>query len=86
MCVGLRPGGRAPMRAGVALYEAPDAAEAIGHVTSGTFGPSVGGPVAMGYVPAHLAAPGTRLHGEVRGRRLPAEVVGMPFTPHGFKR
>jgi aminomethyltransferase len=74
------------MRAGVALYEAEEGGEAVGHVTSGTFGPSVGAPVAMGYVPARLAAPGTRLFGEVRGRRLPAIVAEMPFHPHGFRR
>ncbi|RDC71186.1 glycine cleavage system aminomethyltransferase GcvT [Rhodovulum sp. 12E13] len=84
--VGLRPEGRAPMRAGVALYEAEEGGEAVGHVTSGTFGPSVGAPVAMGYVPARLAAPGARLFGEVRGKRLPAIVAEMPFHPHGFRR
>ena len=67
-------------------FETEDAAEPAGHVTSGTFGPSVGAPVAMGYVPARLAEPGTRLFGEVRGRRLPARAAEMPFHPHGFKR
>jgi len=84
--VGLRPEGRAPMRAGVTLHETEDAAAPVGHVTSGTFGPSVGAPVAMGYVPAALAAPGTRLFGEVRGTRRAAIVTEMPFHPHGFKR
>jgi aminomethyltransferase len=84
--VGLRPEGRAPMRAGVPLFETEDAAEALGHVTSGGFGPSLGAPIAMGYVPAALAEPGTRLFGEVRGRRLPATVTALPFHPHGFKR
>ncbi|MEM7491212.1 MAG: glycine cleavage system aminomethyltransferase GcvT, partial [Pseudomonadota bacterium] len=50
--VGLRPEGRAPMRAGVMLYADADAAAPVGTVTSGGFGPSVGAPVAMGYVPA----------------------------------
>ncbi len=84
--VGLRPEGRAPMRAGVALFETEDAAEPVGRISSGTFGPSVGAPVAMGYVPVRRAEAGTRLFGEVRGRRLPVRVAEMPFHPHGFKR
>jgi aminomethyltransferase len=84
--VGLRPEGRAPMRGGVALFESEAAETPVGAVTSGTFGPSVGAPVAMGYVPARLAAPGTRLFGELRGKRLPVEVSALPFRPHGFRR
>jgi aminomethyltransferase len=55
-------------------------------VTSGGFGPSVGAPVAMGYVPADLAAPGTPLFGELRGKRLPLTVAPLPFVPANFKR
>ncbi|THD75928.1 glycine cleavage system aminomethyltransferase GcvT [Thalassobius vesicularis] len=84
--VGLRPDGRAPMREGVELFKSETAAVAIGRVTSGGFGPSVGGPVAMGYVPAALSAPGTQLFGEVRGKRLPVQVVALPFVPANFKR
>jgi aminomethyltransferase len=74
------------MRGGVALFESEAAETPVGAVTSGTFGPSVGAPVAMGYVPARLAAPGTRLFGELRGKRLPVEVSALPFRPHGFWR
>jgi len=84
--VGLRPEGRAPMRAGTALFAEETGGEAIGTVTSGGFGPSLGAPVAMGYVPAGMAAPGTRLFGEVRGRRLPAAVAALPFHPTSYKR
>lgn len=84
--VGLRPDGRAPMREGVVLFDAESGGTELGRVTSGGFGPSTGGPVAMGYVPAAQAAPGTRIWGEVRGRRLPVEVVKLPFVPAGFKR
>ncbi|MEO1681256.1 MAG: glycine cleavage system aminomethyltransferase GcvT [Pseudomonadota bacterium] len=84
--VGLRPEGRAPMRAGVSLYETKASAEKLGQVTSGTFGPTLGAPVAMGYVPARLSAPGTRLFGEVRGKRLPVIVSPMPFHPHAYNR
>lgn len=81
--VGLRPEGRAPMREETALFH--DGAEA-GRVTSGGFGPSVGAPIAMGYVPAALAAIGTALEGEVRGKRLPVTVAAMPFQPTTYKR
>ena len=81
--VGLVPEGRAPMRAGTPLI---DGEEAVGTVTSGGFGPTMGGPVSMGYVTTKKAAPGTRLDGEVRGRRQPVAVTRLPFTPPGFKR
>lgn len=84
--VGLQPEGRAPMRAGVILFETEDTADPIGRVTSGGFGPSVGGPVAMGYVPAPCAEPGRVLWGEVRGKRLPVKVAPLPFVTANFKR
>ena len=84
--VGLLPTGRAPMREGVALFASEDAADPIGTSTSGGFGPTVGGPVAMGYVNAEHAAPGTTLYGELRGKRPPVTVAKMPFTPAKFKR
>ncbi len=83
--VGLRAEGRAPVRAGATLHlEAEDAP--IGTVTSGVYGPTVEGPVAMGYVPAAQAEPGTRLFAEVRGKRLPVTVAELPFTTPGYKR
>jgi aminomethyltransferase len=84
--VGLRPQGRAPMRAGVALYADAEAVAPVGRITSGGFGPSVGGPVAMGLVAAAQAAPGTTLFGELRGKRLPVDVVSLPFVAANFKR
>jgi len=84
--VGLRPDTRAPMREGVALFAAAEGGEAVGHVTSGGFGPSVAAPVAMGYVPTALSAEGTQLWGEVRGKRLPVTVAAMPFRPSTYKR
>jgi len=42
--------------------------------------------MAMAYVPVEHAAPGTRLYGEVRGKRLPAQVAFLPFVPHQYKR
>jgi aminomethyltransferase len=84
--VGLRPDGRAPMREDTPLFDSEDADAPVGEVTSGGFGPSVGAPVAMGYVPRPLAEPGTRLWGEVRGKRLPVTVAKLPFVAPGFKR
>jgi aminomethyltransferase len=81
--VGLRPEGRAPMREGVALFSGDTAA---GTICSGGFGPSVEGPIAMAYVPAAFAASGTRLEGEVRGKRMPVTVADMPFHPTTYKR
>jgi aminomethyltransferase len=82
--VGIRPEGRAPARAGT-LIAAEDGTEA-GTVTSGGFGPSVSGPIAIGYVRRNLAEDGTRLLLAVRGNRLPARVVPLPFVPHRYVR
>lgn len=84
--VGLRPEGRTPVRAGAPLYAADDAAEPVGRVTSGGFGPSLDGPIAMGVLPSALAVPGAHVFAEVRGQRLPCAVVPLPFRPAGFKR
>ncbi|MGF1593202.1 MAG: glycine cleavage system aminomethyltransferase GcvT [Kiloniellaceae bacterium] len=82
--VGLRPEGRAPVREGTELQD--DSGKVVGKVTSGGFGPSVGGPVAMGYVTSDLAAEGTPLQAMVRGKPLPCRVVALPFVPHNYFR
>ena len=84
--VGLRPEGKAPMRREVPLFENEVGGDQIGFVTAGGFGPTVGGPVAMGIVADNLHTPGTQLFGEVRGKRLPVTVADLPFTPARFKR
>jgi aminomethyltransferase len=84
--VGLRPEGRAPVRAGAALFLDEAETEAAGHVTSGGFGPSLRGPVAMGYLPAASAEPGRRVFADLRGERLPLVVTKLPFVPAGFRR
>ncbi len=83
--VGLAPEGRAQIRGGTRLF-AEGMTAAVGHVTSGGFGPSLDRPIAMGYVPATLSTPGTRLFAEVRGQRLPVAVVPLPFVAHRYKR
>lgn len=82
--VGIRPDGRAPAREGTDVVD--EDGGAIGTVTSGGFGPSVGGPVAMGYVAAAHAAPGMAIRLMVRGSPLPARVADMPFVPHRYHR
>lgn len=83
--VGLRPEGRAPVRAGAKIHLDPEA-DAIGEVTSGVFAPSVEAPIAMGYVPSANAEIGTKLYAEVRGRHLPMTIVKMPFIEPGQRR
>ncbi|HCD17727.1 MAG TPA: glycine cleavage system aminomethyltransferase GcvT [Rhodobiaceae bacterium] len=82
--VGLLPEGRAPAREGTEIC-APDGT-VVGMVTSGGFSPTLGRPVAMGYVHADFAAPDTSVHLMVRGRALPARVSTMPFVPHQYAR
>ncbi|MEM8569494.1 MAG: glycine cleavage system aminomethyltransferase GcvT [Pseudomonadota bacterium] len=83
--VGLIPDGKAPMREGTEIF-AEAGAPAIGRITSGGFGPSLNGPVAMGYVPTAYAQPGTALLAQLRGKMLPATVAKMPFVLPGYKR
>lgn len=80
--VGIRPEGRAPAREGTPVLGA-DGTE-VGVVTSGGFGPTAGGPVAMGYVAAEAAAPGTPVSLLVRGKPRPAAIVKLPFVPHTY--
>jgi aminomethyltransferase len=75
---------RAPVREGAKLVAA-DGAE-LGVVTSGTLGPTVNQPVAMGYLPASHTAAGTEVFAEVRGKRLPMKVAATPFAPHRYFR
>ena len=82
--VGLSIEGRQPVREGASVVDATGAA--IGRVTSGGFSPSLGSPIAMAYVPADMAAPGTMLEIDVRGRRIAATVAPMPFVRHRYHR
>ena len=81
--VGLLPEGRAPMRAGTAIFTGD---ERVGEVTSGAYGPSLEAPMSMAYVATGHSGTGTRLEGDVRGKRLPATVADLPFRPANFKR
>jgi aminomethyltransferase len=82
--VGLRLAGRAPARAGAEIV-AGDGTLA-GMVTSGGFAPTLGAPIAMGYVRRDLADDGTELFLRVRSQLLPATVAPTPFVPHRYIR
>ena len=81
--VGFTVDGKLPVREGAVVFSS-DAA--VGRVTSGGFAPSVGAPIAMGYVETQYSAPGTPLEAEVRGKRVPMTVETMPFVPHRYHR
>ena len=83
--VGLRPQGRAPVRAGAPLFLGEHDAAPAGIVTSGGFGISLDAPVAMGYLPVEAAMAGTRVFADVRGKRLPVTVAALPFVPPHYK-
>ena len=82
--VGVLLDGRQPAREGAEI--ADESGAVIGRVTSGGFAPSLDRAIAMGYVAASHAAPGTKLNALVRGRPLAASVVAFPFFPHRYVR
>ena len=82
--VGIRLDGKAPAREHADILDG--SGQLVGRVTSGGYGPTVGGPIAMGYVVADVAAVGTALGLVVRDKALPGRVVRLPFVPHRYKR
>ena len=75
---------RRPAREGAEITTADG--QIIGRLTSGGFAPSLGRPIAMGYVDAAYAAPGTQVSLMARGKPLAAKIVPMPFVPHHYFR
>ena len=84
--VGLLPQTRAPMREGVEIFATETSKEAIGKITSGGYGPTVGYPIAMGYINSEYANSEDDFFGELRGKRVPVKVSNLPFVPLNFKR
>ena len=82
--VGIKPEGRAPAREHTEIQDMDG--NTIGKITSGGFGPTAGGPVAMGYVARNFTKAGTEVQLIVRGKARPATVVKMPFAPHRYYR
>jgi aminomethyltransferase len=72
-----------PVREGALIY---DADQQVGAITSGGFAPTLGAPIAMGYVAAAHSAVGTTLSADVRGKRVAITVAAMPFVPHNYVR
>jgi len=81
--IGLALEGRMAAREGSMVFAGD---QPVGRITSGGFAPTLGHPVAMAYVDADYTGEGTRLEAEVRGKRLPARVVKMPFVPQRYYR
>jgi len=81
--VGIAPEGRAPAREGTEIHAD---GRKIGVITSGGFGPTLNGPMAMGYVETAFGNDGAKLGLMVRGELRPATVVPMPFVPHRYFR
>lgn len=82
--IGILPDGRAPAREGAEIADSEG--NVIGHITSGGFGPTLGGPVAMGYVPSNYTEIGTEIFLLVRGKSLPAKVAATPFIEQRYVR
>ena len=82
--VGIQPEGRAPVRAHSEIVI--PTGESIGEVSSGSYGPTVGRPIAMGYVKSTYSDLGTELQAMVRGKPLSVKVCPLPFVQHNYKR
>jgi aminomethyltransferase len=80
--IGIRLAGRAPARAGAAITD--ETGQTIGTVTSGSHGPSVDAPIAMGYVRAEKAEIGREVYLSVRDKPLAGTIVKLPFVPHRY--
>ncbi|MAX14510.1 MULTISPECIES: glycine cleavage system aminomethyltransferase GcvT [Sphingobium] len=81
--VGLRIDGRLPAREGAKIFAG---SVEVGEVTSGGFAPTLGAPIAMGWVSTPYSAIDTALEIDVRGKRIAAVVAPMPFVPHRYRR
>ena len=84
--VGFLPQTRAPMREGIEIFATETSKKVVGKITSGGFSPSLGYPIAMGYISSEFANSEVNLFGELRGKRMPVKVAKIPFVPLNFKR
>ena len=82
--VGIKPEGKIIAREGVKVFS--EDGNEIGSITSGTFGPSVNGPIAMGYVKLNFSKPGTKVFLEVRGKKHEAKISELPFYKKSYVR
>ena len=84
--VGFLPQTRAPMREGIEIFATESSKKVIGKITSGGFSPSLGYPIAMGYIASEFANSEDEFFGELRGKRVPVKVAKTPFVPLNFRR
>ncbi len=82
--VGIQAQGRMPVREGADLVDSEG--KGAGVITSGGFGPTVNGPVAMGYVDLDHSKQGTELFAVVRGKQIPVIIVKLPFVEQRYYR
>ena len=82
--VGIKPLGKIIAREGTKIFSQDE--KEIGSITSGTFGPSVNGSIAMGYVKYEFTKPGTKILLEVRGKKYEASVTELPFYKKNYVR
>jgi aminomethyltransferase len=82
--VGVKPEGKIIAREGVKIFSEDN--KEIGSITSGTFGPSVNGPIAMGYVKLNFSKLGTKVLLEVRGKKYDATISDLPFYKKKYVR
>jgi aminomethyltransferase len=82
--IGLAIDGKAPAREGNEIHDS--SGRLVGAVTSGGYGATIGGPIAMGYVESTLSAPGTILTLSIRGKNIGGQIVSLPFVPHRYYR
>ena len=82
--IGIKPAGKIIAREGTKIFSV-DGHE-IGSITSGTYGPSVNGPIAMGYVKYNFSKSGTKILLEVRGKKYEAQVSKLPFYKKSYVR
>ena len=80
--VGIKPEGRIIAREKTKIFNKDDLL--VGEITSGTFGPSVNGPVAMGYVEKEFSIKDTKVFLEVRGKKYPANICALPFYKKSY--
>ena len=80
--IGIKPEGKVIARENTKIFSTNG--DEIGLVTSGTFGPSVNAPVAMGYVKSKFAEVGTPIQLEIRGRKYGGKVSNLPFYKKSY--
>ena len=83
--VGLRPQTKAPMRAGVPIFDQERGGQQVGTITSGGYSPSLGCPIAIGLIDVGVQNAGP-LFGELRGTRIPIAQTPLPFLTPSYRR